>query len=143
MLAIVHDVKTDLQVWARCEVRTYDVLGNARDGYEVNDVFTRTRDYWVQVEVTLNNVPRHPGASDQYRTWPACGSFSVDVNFSATLTDKQLREALGIGPRVKIDIDGDDVTYYVNRARDGYPLGEVKILAWSHEDGGPEVEAAY
>ena len=64
-----------LTVW---ESATYDVRGNARDGYEVNDVYRR---------------------------------------------------------RTPIEIQCKVETYNVNRARDGYPLGELTCV--SHESLSP------
>jgi hypothetical protein len=77
----------------KLEKRTYDVWGNARDGWEVNDSF-------------------------------ASGTFDSDKPVK-DLTDPEIKEILGIHPNVKIDTDGDEMIVYVNRRRDGYPLGEI------------------
>lgn len=40
-------------------------------------------------------------------------------------SDEQIREAFDLGPKVQIDVDGDDLTIYVTRESDGYPIGEM------------------
>lgn len=87
------------------ELRAYDVWGNARDGYAVNDSHVFAREYPLRLRIETNN-PGTPHTFD-----------------SATPSDSQIRRAFGV--RCRIDTDGDDVTIYVNRARDGYPIGEM------------------
>ena len=103
----------------RWEVRSYDVWGNARDGYEVNNVFRGG----VR-EMSLQVVTYNAGTSLEFK--------------GAEPSDKQLREALGCGGRgrpIQITTDGDDVQIYVNRERDGYPIGELFCI--SHESLSP------
>lgn len=93
------------------EVIDYDVWGNARDGYEVNQSFRRgTVDLRLKVEV--NN----PGTPQQFE--------------SAYPTDRQIRKALDLRP-FKMSIDGDDTHIYVNRERDSYPAGELRCVSHS------------
>jgi hypothetical protein len=99
-------------VWA---VRTYDVWGNARDGYEVNDAFS-DGEVTIRCEVKTYNV----GTEHQFD--------------SAHPSDSQIRRALDLR-RFAIDTDGDDLTIYVNRSRDGYPCGELQCV--SHESLSP------
>lgn len=99
-------------VW---ECATYDVWGNAKDGYDVNDVY-RLGDIEIEIKPTTNNE----GTEHEF--------------ISAYPTDKQIRDALGIKPRVKLDLDGDDLTIYV-RLRDGYPAGELHCV--SHKSLSP------
>jgi len=101
-------------VW---EVRTYDVWGNAKDGYEVNDLFIVHRAYELEIPVETAN----PGTKQAF-------------NY-AYPTDKQIRQALDIKPKFRLDIDGDDMHLYVNLARDGYPLGEMYCT--SHDSLSP------
>jgi hypothetical protein len=54
---------------------------------------------------------------------------------SAYPSDKQLREALGIKPRVRLDIDGDDINIYVRHQSTDYPFGELNCE--SHESLSP------
>lgn len=107
-------VRTTWAVW------TYDVWGNARDGYEVNDRRCLDRACELVLPLTMHNV----GQPSEFG--------------SAAPTNRQLREAFGLDPRVKIDVDGDDLAIYVSRARDGYPIGEM--FCTSHESLSP-VEA--
>jgi hypothetical protein len=93
-------------VWS---LRTYDVWGNAKDGYEVNDVYS-SGDIELKLEVQIANK----GTMQEFQ-W-------------AGPTDSQLRNALGLG-RIGIETDGDDTTIYINRSRDGYPLGELHLVS--------------
>lgn len=95
---------------------TYDVWGNARDGYDVNDIYRQR----VPVVLMLAVKTYNPNTSQAFD--------------SATPTDRQLRRVFGLG-RIQIDTDGDDLTIYVNRARDGYPIGELHCV--SHESLSP------
>ena len=106
--------KTVSTIW---EVWTYDVVGNKRDGYEVNDRSCSCRAYEIDCPVVENN----PNTSQAF--------------FSASPTDAQIREALSIKPRVHIETDGDDCAIYVNHESTGYPLGE--LLLTSHTSLSP------
>ncbi len=90
-------------VW---EVWTYDVWGNARDGYDVNDRCCICRKYEMRLLVEVNNAD------------------TVSEFKSAYPTEKQIREALGLR-RIQLDLDGGDTTIYVNASKDGYPCGEL------------------
>ena len=89
-------------VW---ELRSYDVWGNAKDGYEVNDTSVFDREYQLDIPIEVNNAGKP-------------GEF-----LSAYPTDRQIRAAFGV--RCQIDLDGDDTTIYINRRRDSYPIGEM------------------
>jgi hypothetical protein len=104
-------IETTWEIW------DYDVWGNARDGYEVNDRSCIDRAYPLTLTVTTYNHD----TSQQFR--------------AAYPTDKQIKRALGIKPRVRIETDGDCITIYVNASRDGYPLGEMYCT--SHESLSP------
>lgn len=98
------------------EVWTYDVWGNARDGYEVNDRFCQSREHAIRIPIETFNA----GTPDEFQ--------------GAYPSDGQIRAAFGIG-RIKIETDGDDLAIYVTRARDGYPIGE--LLCTSHASLSP------
>ena len=100
-------------VW---ELRTYDVWGNSKDGYDVNDSFVVDRGYPLTLAVTINNH----GTSQEF--------------LSAYPTDRQIRKALDLRS-IQLDLEGDDLTIYVNRESNGYPLGEVRCV--SHESLSP------
>jgi hypothetical protein len=97
------------------ELRTYDVWGNARDGYEVNDTF-RAGETAIRCKVEVNNA----GTPQEF--------------LSAYPSDSQIRQALNLR-RFKLELDGDDLNIYVNRAKDSYPLGE--LYCTSHESLSP------
>ena len=100
------------------EVWTYDVWGNARDGYEVNDRHCASREYAIAVPIETCN-PNTPHAFDH-----------------AYPTVRQIRAALGVtGEPYGVEVDGDDLTIYVTRGRDGYPIGE--LFCTSHESLSP------
>lgn len=102
-------VRTTWEVW------TYDVWGNAHDGWEVNDRFCVDR----ALELTLKAEKFNAGTAQEFR--------------SASPSDKQIKQVFGV--RCKIEVDGDDVQVYVTRARDGYPIGEMTCT--SHESLSP------
>lgn len=92
------------------EIRTYDVIGNAKDGYEVNDVYPHGK-----VELYIPVYRWNVGTSAEFK--------------SAHPSDKKIRSVFGVSCR--IDTDGDDITIYVNRRRDGYPIGEMYCVSHS------------
>jgi hypothetical protein len=98
------------------QTATYDVWGNEKDGYEVNDVY-RGREIELRIPVTVNN----PGTPQQFE--------------SAYPTDRQIREALDCKPRIRLTLDGDDLTIYADHESSGYPLGELHCV--SHESLSP------
>jgi hypothetical protein len=100
-------------VW---DLWTYDVWGNAGEGWQVNDRFCLHRKYPLRLRVKTYN----PGMVNEFQ--------------AAELTDTQIRQALHLR-RIKLDTDGDDVTCYVNHASSGYPLGELHCV--SHESLSP------
>jgi hypothetical protein len=97
------------------ELRVYDVWGNARDGYDVNDSW-RIGETDIRIAVQVNNA----GTPQEF--------------LSACPSDSQIRQALGLR-RFKLELDGDDLNIYVNRAKDSYPLGE--LYCTSHESLSP------
>jgi hypothetical protein len=97
------------------ELRTYDVWGNALDGYEVNDSY-RIGQTDIRIVVEINNA----GTTQEF--------------LSAYPSDSQIRQALNLR-RFKLELDGDDLNIYVNRAKDSYPLGE--LYCTSHESLSP------
>lgn len=103
-------VRTEWECW------TYDVLGNARDGYEVNDRSCFDRHAILDLGVETHNF----GTPHQFS--------------SAHPSDSQIRKLFGLG-RVKIETYGDDLWIYIRRARDGYPLGEM--MCTSHVSLSP------
>lgn len=96
------------------EIATYDVWGNSRDGYEVNDTY-RSGEIELYAAVTRYNA-------DTPQEFKGAG-----------LSNRQIKRTFGVTCR--IDVDGDDMVYYVNRQRDGYPIGELRCT--SHESLSP------
>ena len=105
--------KTVKTVW---ELKNYDVWGNREDGYEVNQSFTMDNHYEINLKIENNN-PDNPNI--QF--------------FSAYPSDYQIKKAFGVS--CKLDLTGDDLTVYVNRESDSYPIGEMFCL--SHESLSP------
>ena len=96
------------------ELRTYDVWGNARDGYEVNDSYNAET-----VELRIPQTRFNVNTPQEF--------------IGAYPTDRQIKRAFGVNCR--IETDGDDITVYVNRSRDSYPIGEMRCV--SHESLSP------
>lgn len=108
--------KTILTTW---EKSTYDVWGNRQDGYQVNDVYRKGT-----VELRLKVHIANPRTPQQFE-W-------------AAPTDYALRQVFGTS--CHLDTDGDDTVIYVNRAKDLYPIGELRLV--SHEALSPIREKA-
>ena len=104
----VGTVKT---IWS---IRTYDVWGNAREGYEVNDTYSAG-----EVEIWCPKYRYNAGTPYEF--------------IGASPTDRQIKRALGVTCR--IETDGDDTHITVDRRRDSYPLGE--LYCESHESLSP------
>lgn len=98
-------------VW---DLRSYDVWGNAIDGYDVNNSFNAGT-----VELTIRTTRYNPGTLQEFT--------------GASPSDYQIKKVFGVGCR--IDTDGDDTTIYVTRASDSYPIGEMHCM--SHESLSP------
>lgn len=105
-------------ILTKWEIRTYDVWGNRKDGFEVNDVFKRGTEEIV-IECHRYNV----GTPSEF--------------VSASPTDAQIKRIFGLG-KTQIDTDGDDLTVYVTRTRDSYPIGEMFCI--SHASLSPVQE---
>ncbi len=97
-------MKTPKTVLTDWDIRTYDVWGNAKDGYEVNDTSSRG-----SVTIRCKLVHNNPGTPQEF--------------ISASPSDYQIRGVFGVG--CAIDTEGDDCTIYVHRASDLYPIGEL------------------
>ncbi|MFN0317541.1 MAG: hypothetical protein ACKVQA_21155 [Burkholderiales bacterium] len=99
------------------KVKTYDVWGNARDGYEVNDVYSAG-----EVEIRIPQTKHNVGTDAEFvSAWP---------------TDRQLKRAFGVRCRITTDSDDvDTMNVSVKRERDGYPIGELRCV--SHESLSP------
>jgi hypothetical protein len=98
------------------EVRSYDVRGNAASGYEVNETFVDGT-----VEIAIRGIRYNMGTPEEF--------------ISYYPSNRQIRDALGISPRVKITANGDDTHIYVEYAKDGCPAGE--LICTSHESLSP------
>lgn len=97
--------------WAK---RTYDVWGNKKDGYEVNDSFS-----CGEVEIACKVNTWNKGTKNEFVTcYPS---------------DYALQQIFGT--RANIETTGDDIHVYVLRASDSYPLGELHCV--SHESLSP------
>ncbi len=96
------------------EVRTYDVWGNAKDGYEVNDTFRQGT-----VELNVPQTKYNIGSPGEF-----IGAFP---------SDRQIKQTFGVN--CQVSTDGDDLTVYVTRRRDDYPIGE--LLCISHASLSP------
>jgi hypothetical protein len=113
---------TNRKIVAVCSWRTYDVLGNARDGFEVNDSFSQGEIRIPAVEF-VHNLPAEMQTEEsfnhQYDNW------KQNVFLSIVLEDKAIKKAVGASCR--IDVSGDDRIYYINRESNGKPLCEIHI----------------
>ncbi len=106
--------KTPKTILTRWNVRTYDVWGNASDGYEVNDTYGHG-----EVEIRSKVETCNAGTPHEFIT--------------ASPSDHAIKKVFGVGCR--IDTDGDDLHITVNRSRDSYPIGE--LVCTSHASLSP------
>jgi len=95
-----NKVRTVWEIW------TYDVWGNAKDGYEVNDRSCVNREYEMMIKIEICNQ----GTQREFK--------------SVYPSNKQIREAFSL-KKISLNLEGDDTTIYVNHATDGYPIGEM------------------
>lgn len=101
-------VDTKWQVW------TYDVQGNRQDGYEINGR------RWCHSRRLRLRIHHYNAGTER----------AFD---GAHIADYQLQQVFGV--QCKLDVTGDDVTYYVQRASDWYPIGEMRCV--SHDSLSP------
>ena len=99
---------TKWQLWE------YDVWGNKEDGYQVNDRFKVG-----EVEIKLKTVIDNINTPFQF--------------VSASVSDWKIKQLFGVS--CKIDVDGDDTSYYIERSSDNYPIGEMFCI--SHQSLSP------
>jgi hypothetical protein len=86
----------------KADLFTYDVWGNARDGYEVNDRHGLRRDVTISHQ-TFNS-------DSALKKWIKTNfHFKRNVRLSS------------------IHLDGDERTVYITGGRDEYPIGEIQI----------------
>jgi hypothetical protein len=97
----------------RTKTRYVDTTWELRT--EVNNTF-RAGEVTIRCKVEVNNA----GTPQEF--------------LSAYPSDSQIRRALNLR-RFKLELDGDDLSIYVNRAKDSYPLGEMYCT--SHESLSP------
>lgn len=97
-------------------LKTYDVWGNDKDGYEVNDVYSQG-----EIEMRIPQTRYNVGTPGEF--------------VSAYPTLRQIKRTVGIDAHCRIETEGDDLTIYVNKKRDGKPLCELHCT--SHESLSP------
>ena len=98
----------------RWAIATYDVWGSAKNGWDVNDVYRGS-----EIELRVPQWRYNCGTPQEF--------------IGAAPSDKQIKAVFGV--RCHIETDGDDLNIYVNRDRDGYPIGEMRCV--SHESLSP------
>lgn len=99
--------KTIQTVW---EIATYDVWGNSKEGFEVNNVYRNG-------EIAIRCKPERYNIGTE-REFVSCGP-----------SDYQIKKVFGT--RSRIDTDGDDLVIYVSRSKDCYPIGELRCVSHS------------
>lgn len=97
-------------ILTRWQMIFYDVSGNSRDGYEVSNMYSHG-----EIEIFAPQTVYNVGTKQEF--------------IGASPSDRQVKRAFGV--RCRISTDGDDLTIYVNRSYDSYPIGELQCV--SHE----------
>jgi len=95
-------------VTRRFRVWTYDVWGNAKDGYEVNDRYSHG---YVEIECAAEIF--NPCTPHEFTTYNP--------------TDEQLCDALGVTNFARFEWEGDGDVFYCQRSKDGRPMGELEF----------------
>jgi hypothetical protein len=116
-------IDTDYAVIAKCEWRTYDVWGNDKDGWDVNNTFSQGE---IELKATLSlaNVPLLPNKLEDIGN-------VINVIPIFSISDGEIRKVLGI--RERFTTDGDDILITINRKRDNKPLAEIIVLDYHLE----------
>ncbi len=143
--AIVNGIKTEHAAIAVCELWYYDVWGNARDGFEVNDRSRHPRDLQLVATMHVSNAPSCPGASDNWRTIPRSNSCELKSVFTFEISDTDIAHA--IGARLKqLEIESDGLTYEISQRSNSRPIGQLIIVGWlpkDHDDDCKPFPSAY
>jgi hypothetical protein len=93
------------------QIVNYDVWGNEKEGYEVNQAF-RSGNVEIPVKIECYNA----GNQQEF--------------FNGSPNDTQIRKALGITPRVRIyDPYCNERVIYANHVSTNYPLGELRLVS--------------
>lgn len=101
--------------WPTYTLWSYDVWGNAEDGYEVNDRSAYCRD--LEIETTHNVYNKGTDAE-----------FSDDLPSDRQILDALQREYFRNDVTLdKLEIDGDDQSIYITAARDGRPICGLEL----------------
>jgi hypothetical protein len=106
---VLRDAVALFAIEADWEVWTYDVWGNADDGWEVNNRFCDERHHKLTLRVETCNA----GTDREFK--------------SASPTDEQIRDLFG--PHAEDSGDGDDRAVYVVDSRNDEPLGEMLLVS--------------
>lgn len=96
-------MKTKLR---RFRLWTYDVWGNARDGFYVNDRYSHGT-----VAIRCKREVFNAGTPHEFETYEP--------------TDRQLSRAAGFS---RVSWDGQDGVFYAESSRNGRPVGELNEL---------------
>lgn len=95
-----------LTTWQVC---TYDVWGNAEDGYDVNDVYKQGE---VELDIPINKY--NEGTEHEFE--------------AAAPTDDQIKDVFEVGG-FEIQTDGDDTMIWATLEPTGYPLGHLECTS--------------
>ena len=88
----------------KVEIRLYEVLGNSKDGYEINDVFVAESEYLLEKKVWESNKALKRFIRDMF--------FKSYVRFCDICLD-----------------DSAENTVYFSYGKDEKPIGEIRLLA--------------
>jgi len=88
----------------KVEIRLYDVWGNPKDGYAINDVFVMEHEYPLEKEVWESNKALKRFIKDMF--------FKPYVRFCD----------------IKLDTSAENTVYF-NYGKDEKPIGEIRLVA--------------
>jgi hypothetical protein len=110
-------IDTDYAVIAKCEWRTYDVWGNDKDGWDVNNTFSQG-EIELKATLSLHNIP----------ILPLVDGSKPQILPIFSISDGEIKRVLDI--KGGFTTDGDDILITINRKSDDKPLAEIRVLGY-------------
>ncbi len=98
------------------ELWSYDVIGNAKDGYEVNDRSCFSRD----CQINTTKAEYNKGTEQEFTENAPSDSQILSALQSIGFLNNKVQVS-------DLDIDGDDKNLYITEAKDSYPLCELQL----------------
>jgi hypothetical protein len=138
--ATVSSVWTNHVANAICDLSTY-VVEPCEGGWKIVGRTSFYKGQIVPVTLTIDNVPRFPGARDENSTFPTSPLFTSPLILDFTITTETVAKLFGLRPS-QVRVERTEGVYRV-WFQSGKPLGELEVVRWEDdrdwdEDQDPE-----